>query len=86
MNEEEQSIFKAYEITFKRKEGKLVLMDLEAAYLDGMNSDVNEQIADIPHPYNEYVLKGMRIVIQNIKAAMELAKEPVETEDGGNST
>ena len=82
MNKEEQSIFKAYEMTFKRKEGQLVLMDLEAAYLNDMNPDVKNMLADIPHPYQEYVLKGMRIVVQNIKAAMEVSNAPVEDNDG----
>jgi len=86
MDTEEKAIFKAYEMTFNRKEGKLVLMDLEAAYLDSHNPDVLAQLEDIPHPYKEYVLKGTRLVVRNIKAAMELSKQPVETEDGGNSS
>jgi hypothetical protein len=85
MDTEELAIFKAYKTTFTRKEGQLVLMDLEAAYLNGLNSDVETMLSDIPHPYNEYVLKGMRTVIQNIKAAMELADAPMENEDGSSS-
>jgi len=86
MDEETLNILKAYEMTFARKEGKLVMTDLEEAYIDNVNPSVMEQIESIPHPYQEYVLKGMRIVVQNIKAATELAKEPVENDDGGSSS
>lgn len=81
MDSEQKAVLKAYKDTFLRKEGQLVLMDLEDAYLNELNPDVDIMLQEIPHPYREYVHKGMKIVVQNIKAAMDLADAPVEIED-----
>jgi hypothetical protein len=83
MDEETQNVLKAYDMTFNRKEGKLVMMDLEAAFHDRVNPEVERELEEIPHPYREYVVRGQRSVIQKIKAAMELSKQPVEETDDG---
>lgn len=83
MEEEVVNTIRAYGQTFKRREGKLVLDDLVAAFYDRVNPEVEAELSEIPHPYREYVAKGQRDVITKIKAIidMEIPSGDTETQD-----
>lgn len=84
MDEEQKAIFTAYKNTFTRKEGLLVMDDLEAAYHERVNPDLEDELEDIPHPFRAYVVMGQRSVILAIKDAIKQADQPVVSDDDSN--
>lgn len=70
---EQRSLLEDYQI-FLTGQGLNVLEDLTETFYDLHSPGMNEQLDEIPHPYQEYTIKGMRMVIQKIKDTIKLSQ------------
>lgn len=73
MDEETQHLLDEY-LVFKNGAGFNVYTDIMETFHELHNDVINEELAEIPHPYREYVIKGMRMVTQRIKDTIKLAE------------
>lgn len=55
--------------------GLEVFEDLKATFYDLHSDGMNEELSEIPHPYREYTIKGMRMVIQKIMDTIQIAEK-----------
>jgi hypothetical protein len=74
LSDEELQVIVSY-LLFSNGPGHIVLEDLKAVFRDFRNDVFNEELAEIPHPYREYVKHGCRLVVERIQDTMKYAEE-----------
>ena len=81
------TIRNAYRDVFGTPNGQVVLADIVSAYHDRQSAAVNEEAAQVPHPYRAYYVEGQRSVPQALLALLDALEhdDDEETDDNGNT-
>jgi hypothetical protein len=74
LSDKEKDIIRAY-MVFSNGDGLTVLEDLMYTFYDMKSAPFNEELQEIPHPYQEYVVKGCRMVMSKIMDMRKIAEE-----------
>lgn len=56
---------------FSAQNGQAVLEDLIRTYHDRLSATLEEQVAEIPHPFRSYYIEGQRSVVLTLRAIVE---------------
>lgn len=74
MSKEEREVFNAY-LLFTNGDGLKVFNDLMETFYYFQSEGTNEELMEIPDPYREYVKKGCRMVMDNIRLITKTTEE-----------
>lgn len=75
LDQEGVDILMAYLDMATTRSGKIVLEDLRAAFFEGDNPGILEELEEYPHPYRPYVEIGLRMAYKKIIGAVMLAEQ-----------
>lgn len=78
MDDATRNVLMAYHDVVNSGSGRIVMADLQSSFVDRQNEALAEELAEIPHPFREYVYRGLTMAVQKIEGAAALCAHYLE--------